>query len=230
MHQTEVKRGAATPRSARRGTKLAKKTDLATVRLGNKGKETRAALMQAARHLLDIVSPLSLTAASISKEAGTGPATFYVYFENVEDILWALCADITDDTEDLFADDSILRIDARLEEDALAFVRAYAAIWTRHGPLLLYRNMESDRGNRRFSHLVTRIGVPIMSGMTDRIVAASPPERGITRSEANAEAVVLVAAIDRIAAAIHLYPEESVTPDKLLRAEARVLTRMLRNR
>lgn len=230
MQQSAGKSGVTRPRLAKRGPQPVKRAAQASAGLGKKGKETRATLMQAARRLLDIVSPLSLSAASISKEAGTGPATFYVYFENVEDILWALCADITGDTEDLFADDSMLRVDERLEEDALAFVRAYASIWARHGPLLLYRNMESDRGNRRFSQLVTRIGVPIMSGMTDRIVAACPPDRPITRADANAEAVVLVAAIDRIAAAIHLYPEESVTPDKLLRAEARVLTRMLRNR
>ncbi len=196
--------------------------------LGKKGKETKRALMDAARRLLDMVSPLSLSAAAISKESGTSPATFYVYFENVEDILWALCDAISEDTSELFPDDSFLRTDERLEEDALAFVRGYADIWARHGPLLLYRNLEADRGNRRFSQLVTRIAVPICNGMIDRIVAASPPERPTTRSDANAEAIVLVAAMDRIAAALQLYPEDSITPDTLLRAEALVLTRMLR--
>jgi hypothetical protein len=52
----------------------------------------------------------------------------------------------------------------------------------------------------------------------------------MTRSEANAEAVVVVAALDRIAAALHLYPEDSLTPEVLQRAEARVLTRLLRGR
>lgn len=196
--------------------------------LGNKGHETRLRLMAAARRLINKSSPLNLTAAAIAKEAGTAGATFYVYFDDVEDILWALCDSIAQDTTNLFADDSILRVDERLEQDALAFVKAYADIWTRHGPLLLYRNLESDRGNPRFYALMLRISLPILRGLTDRIVAKSTPEKPITRGEANAEAVVLYAAMDRIAAALHQYPRDSLMPDVLLRAQARVLVRMLR--
>lgn len=192
---------------------------------GRKGKETRRSLMLAARQLLDMVSPLSLSAASISKEAGTSPATFYVYFDNVEDILWAICDAITDDTSDLFPDRNFLRSEGRLEEDAHTFVNGYCDIWSRHGPLLLYRNMEADRGNSRFNQLVLRIALPILEGLTDRIVEADP---SVKRGDANAEAVVLIAAIDRVAAALHTWPENSLLPDVLLQAEARVLTRMLR--
>src|SRR5262245_56271589 len=84
--------------SAIKNQKVVKKT----APLGNKGKETRQLLMATARRLLDQVSPLSLSAAAISKEAGTSPATFYVYFDNVEDILWALCDEITEDVSHLF--------------------------------------------------------------------------------------------------------------------------------
>lgn len=196
-----------------------------TKSLGRKGKDTRRSLMAATRKLLDMVSPITISAALISKEAGTSPATFYVYFDNVEDVLWALCDAITDDTSDLFADYDFLRTPDRLEEDALTFVRGFSNIWARHGPLLLYRNMESDRGNTRFNQLVLRIALPILEGLIDRIIEASPVP--ISRSDANAEAVVLVSAIDRIAAALHLWPDDSLMPDVLLRAEARVLTRML---
>ena len=196
--------------------------------LGKKAQETRRSLMQAARRLLDIVSPLGLTAAAISKEAGTSAATFYVYFNNVEDILWALCDAISEDTTNLFPSADFLRTPERLDEDAMAFVSGYGEIWARHGPLLLFRNLEADRGNRRFGLLVTRIALPILCELTDRIIEAAGPDGPVTRSDANAEAVVLVAAIDRIAAAIQLYPEDSITPETLLRAEARVLARMLR--
>lgn len=194
---------------------------------GRKGKETRRSLMLAARRLLDVVSPLGLSAASISKEARTSPATFYVYFDNVEDILWTICDAITEDTSDLFPEHGFLRSDDGLEDEALAFVRGYCEIWARHGPLLLYRNMEADRGNARFNQLVLRIALPILEGLTDRIVEADPT---VKRAEANAEAVVFIAAIDRIAAALHTWPEAGLTPDVLMRAEARVLTRMLRRR
>ncbi|MCW1429532.1 TetR/AcrR family transcriptional regulator [Novosphingobium sp. JCM 18896] len=209
---------------AQRGQKLVKKA----MALGNKGNKTRALLMASARRLLDANSPLGLSAAAISKEAGTSPPTFYVYFENVEDILWALCEEISQDVSHLFDDEAFLRVDDRLEDDALAFVRGYCAIWAEHGPLLLYRNMEADRGNKRFNQLVLRIALPILEGITERIVEADVGSQPVSRVDANAEAVVLVSAIDRIAAALHLWPDESLMPEVLLRAEARVLTRMLR--
>lgn len=196
--------------------------------LGRKGQATKRSLMDAASQLLKSTSLISLTAAAISKEAGTSPATFYVYFDNVEDILWALCSEISKETSDLFVHERFLRDDDRLAEDALEFVMGYCDIWSKDGLLLLYRNMESDRGNRRFYQLVLKIAMPILQGLTDRIVEAAAPGQPITRREANAEAVVFIGAIDRIAAALHLWPDDSLSADTLLQAEARVLVRMLR--
>jgi len=209
----------------RAGQATGTRTARPAAELGRKGKETRRSLMQAARVLIEGQSPLNITAAAISKQAGTSPATFYVYFDNVEDVLWTLCDAITDDTSDLFTDHAFLRDDTRLADDALTFVRGYSDIWARHGPLMLYRNMEADRGNKRFYQLVLRIGLPILEGLTDRIVEREPSLR---RAEANAEAVVFIAAIDRVASSLHRWPKDSLMPDVLARAEARVLTRMLR--
>ena len=194
---------------------------------GRKGTATRPSLMTTARRLLDRTSALGLSAAAISKEAGTSPGTFYAYFEDVEDILWSVCDEIGHDTSKLFPEDFTLRSGDRLDDDALAFVRGYSEIWACHGPLLLYRNMEADRGNRRFNQLVLRNALPILKGLTERLVEAAPPDVCLTRSDANAEAVVLIAAIDRIAAALHTWPRDSLTPDILLRAQARTLARML---
>lgn len=196
--------------------------------LGRKGKETRRQLMEAAARLLERSSPISLSALAIAADAGTSPATFYVYFENVEDVLWTLCEAISEDTSSLFPNYDFLRDDNNLETDALAFVKGYADIWSKHGPLLLYRNMEADRGNKRFNQLFLRNSLPILEALTDRIVELAPRGNPIKRSEANAEAVVFFAAIDRVAAALNLYPEDSLMPDVLLRAQARVLVRMLR--
>jgi AcrR family transcriptional regulator len=194
---------------------------------GRKGKETRRQLMDATSKLLAVASPLSISAVAISREASTSPATFYVYFNDVEDILWALCEAVTDETSHLFVSHEFLRDAAKLEADAQAFVRGYCDIWAHHGPLLLYRNMEADRGNRRFNQLVLRVALPILEGLTDRIVEAAPADQPVSRQDANAEAVVFISAIDRIAAALHTWPEDSLMPDVLLRAEARVLVRML---
>ena len=157
---------------------------------GRKGKETRRTLMDATRKLLAVMSPLSITAVAISREANTSPATFYVYFNDVEDILWALCEAVTLETSHLFINHAFLRDEARLEDDALAFACGYCDIWAQHGPLLLYRNMEADRGNSRFNQLVMRVAMPILEALADRIVEGAPADKPIGRMESRAEAVV----------------------------------------
>lgn len=222
---TTLHTAAALVSAAKRGASSRK-----AAALGRKGKETRRALMEATNRLLAVSSPMSLSALAISAEAKTSPATFYVYFDNVEEVLWTICEAISEEASTLFPSDDFLRVDARLEEEALAFVRGYAEIWAQHGPLLLYRNMEADRGNKRFNQLFLRISLPILEALTDRIVELAPANDPISRSDANAEAVVFFAAIDRVAAALHLYPDDSLMPEVLLQAQARVLVRMLRRR
>jgi AcrR family transcriptional regulator len=196
--------------------------------LGSKGQDTRRSLIEAARRLMHRISPLQITVTAISKEANTAPATFYVYFNGVEDVLWALCDLVTEDTTDLFASREFLRQPDKLQADALALVKGYSNIWRRHSAILSYRNLEADRGNARFNLLLTRTGLPIMQGLCDRIVEAALPDRPVRRRDANAEAVVLVAAMDRLAAAVILYPEQSVMPDVLHEALARMIVRSLR--
>ena len=196
--------------------------------LGSKGMDTRRSLIEATRRLMHRVSPLQITATAISKEANTAPATFYVYFNGVEDVLWALCDLVTEDTAHLFADERFLRDPDRLEEDALELVKGYSEIWGRHSIVLSYRNLEADRGNARFNLLLTRTGLPILKGLCDRIVEASPSNKPIRRRDANAEAVVIIAAMDRLSAAVLLYPEQSVMPEVLHQAVARMIVRSLR--
>lgn len=196
--------------------------------LRNKGLDTRRSLIEAARRLMQRMSPLQITAAAISKEANTKPATFYVYFSGVEDVLWALCDLVTEDTAHLFDDPTFLRTPDRFEEDALRLVKDYSAIWSKHSVILSYRNLEADRGNARFNLLLTRTGLPILQGLCDRIVEAAPPDRPVRRRDANAEAVVIMAAMDRLSAAVLLYPEQSVMPAVLHEATARMIVRSLR--
>ncbi|OYW89044.1 MAG: hypothetical protein B7Z23_12240, partial [Pseudomonadales bacterium 32-61-5] len=103
------------------------------------------------RRLLATRSPFDLTALLITREAKSAPATFYVYFDDVQDLLYAMSADIASEIVDLFENDRLLRDPARYFEDAIGFVRAFNGVWDRHSDILLYRNLEADRGNPRFN-------------------------------------------------------------------------------
>jgi len=198
--------------------------------LGRKGMETRKRLMDAARRLLATRSPFELTALLITREAKAAAATFYVYFDDVQDVLYAMSAEIASEIVDLFENDRLLRDPERFFEDAMRFVRAYNAVWDRHSDILLYRNLEADRGNPRFNALRTEWAIPVMNALFDRIADAYPEATRPRRGAIYAEAVVFFVALERLAAAVHQYPEDGLSADDLMDAQARILVRLLEPR
>jgi AcrR family transcriptional regulator len=198
--------------------------------LGRKGMETRKRLMAAAQRLLAERSPFELTALLITREAKAAPATFYVYFDDVQDVLYAMSAEIASEIVDLFDGDRLLRDPDRFFADGIRFVRAFNEVWDRHSDILLYRNLEADRGNPRFNALRTEGAIPVMNALADRIAKAYPPDRRPRRGAVYAEAAVFFVALERLAAAVHQYPEDGLSTDDLMEAQARILARLLEPR
>jgi AcrR family transcriptional regulator len=122
--------------------------------LGRKGIETRRRLMNAARGLLDVTSPIAVTVAAIARAAGTSTGTFYVYFDDVNDIVLALAQEASADLgavhEALEAWHGGLSADAGAER----FVRSFRAYYDAHRAILSIRNMEGDRGDERFARML----------------------------------------------------------------------------
>lgn len=198
--------------------------------LGRKGIETRQRLMDAARRLLATISPFNLNALLVTREARTAPATFYVYFDDVQDLLYALCAETGGELVDLFENDSLLRDPEKLYEDALAFVHAFNRVWDRHSNILLYRNLEADRGDPRFDKLRTEAAIPTLNALAERLSAAHPEGQRPKRAVIYAEAVVFFVALERLAAAARQYPDEVLDARHLIEGQARVLVRLLEPR
>ena len=195
--------------------------------LGRKAKETRQRLLSVTRELLESVSPFQLSVASIAKAAKTAPATFYVYFEDVPDLLYALSeeageamARVAESHRDCFSDPE------RLVEDAHRFIEGFTEVWDKHSHVMLYLGLESDRGNARFLNLRTRSAVPIMNRLAAAVRRAKP---GLSAAEAYADAVILYASLQRLAATKHQYPADRPGPtiEELREALARILTAYL---
>jgi AcrR family transcriptional regulator len=168
--------------------------------IGRKGFLTRQKLMEAARKLLDVYSPVELTAVSIAKEAGTSSASFYMYFEDTRDILFALA------TEAGTAMSSIHEIVQQpWEPDAvythsLRLVETFNAIWHEHRQVLRFRNLEADRGDPRFEALRMNTYIPFIDKLARQIVANCPTDKPRpTLSQAFALASVVHAAMERLA-------------------------------
>jgi AcrR family transcriptional regulator len=181
-------------------TSTAAETNQQGQTIGRKGFLTRQKLMVAARKLLDVYSPVELTAVSIAKEAGTSSASFYMYFEDTRDILFALA------TEAGTAMTSIHEIVQQpwepdtVHAHSLHLVETFNTIWHEHRQVLRFRNLEADRGDPRFEALRMSTYIPFIDKLARQIVANCPTDKPRpTLSQAFALASVVHAAMERLA-------------------------------
>ena len=197
---------------------------------GRKGAATKARLMQAARTMLKTCSPLDLTAISVSRAAGTAPPSFYVYFADVRALMLALADD---------AADSLIGVSKAFEQEwppdaledcAAAFVQDFIAVWRANADVLAYRNLAADRGDTEFDESRVRSSLPILSALTDRMLAAWPADTAPRRVELFAESVILYASMERLAATSGVDRPDQLRPDHYIAAFARMIANATRPR
>ncbi|MHC8380481.1 TetR/AcrR family transcriptional regulator [Pseudomonas sp. LB3P14] len=167
--------------------------------IGARGALTRQGLLQATSQLLDQQSPLELSVHAIAREAGSSPATFYVYFTDVKDAIFALVETLN---EDFTA--SVLPLlqgpwpRKQVKTRVQAFVEANYAFWDRHRRLLVVRNLEADLGDRRFFSLRIDMNMPALNALAERILEQRGTAENLSMKEAFAQAVVSCAAMEEL--------------------------------
>lgn len=225
--QTTAVAGQGNSKAKQRPSLRAARTNKHGQALGRKGAETRLRLMDAARQLLVDHSPMELTAVSIAKAAATSSPTFYIYFEDVRELMLAL-------SEQASAD--LAEVHRVLEEDwdpemldpqqTVKVVNTFNGVWDRHRNILRFRNLEADRGDRSFLDQRIRSSIRIIDRFVDRIMAAYPRDHRPPRGDAYAEATALFAAMEGLAETDPAVVEEwQIGNARLARAMAVLLTR-----
>lgn len=192
-------------------------------RLGQKGARTRLRLLTVTREMLGTLSPVQITAAAITQGANLSPGTFYLYFRDVQDILYSLAVEAHEALTRLYDDHpEWFRDNHKLYEHAEEFVHLSDKVWTEYRHILLYRNLEADRGNERFRSLRIKASRPILDRIATAIKASDPAAGA---KEASARAVVLLCALDRICAIKYHYDDTDMvtSPAELSRALARIM-------
>jgi len=197
--------------------------------IGRKGAESRARLLEATRKLLaELPSARKLTASSIARAAGLASQTFYLYFDDVEEILLSLSAVASEDTADIIA-----ALDAPLDLTALRdytarVVETYYQYWDRHRAILNLRNYMADRGDEPFAKLRNEAAIPIIVKIAAHIRTAQGPDR-LTERDSLARAIIFFSATERMAARYSATSGQAMMPggDELKRAEADILALLI---
>lgn len=195
--------------------------------LGRKGQATRLRLMQAAGKLLKTLSPVEMTAVSIAKIAKTSSGTFYMYFDDIKDVLYALSESAGQDMGNaLEVLDEVWDLD-HLETQSARLVSVFNEVWDNHREILRYRNMEADRGDSNFEKLRMDVYVPFVELLAQRMIGMCPPDNKISRGDARALASVLHGAMERMATTDPEVVNKGLGMRRLRAAQARVVAQVI---
>lgn len=146
-------------------------------RIGAKGRRTRQRLIDVTVALLATQGLRDLTVAEVARVAETSPATFYVYFEGVPEVVLAALEQSTQCTPDLH---TTLEIDWLAQTDlgqAQRFVALYVATWGQYRTIFRVRNLAAEEGDVRFIAARTAAARPILMALADRVGMARAAHR-----------------------------------------------------
>ena len=146
-------------------------------RIGSKGLRTRQALIEATVRLLERHGLREVSVADVAREARTSPATFYVYFRGVPEVVLAALET---------APQTSPRLEALMERNWLGpggeaaareLVNEYTALWRRNATIFRVRNLAAEEGDERFYRWRMAAGQPTMERLSPKVAAAQAAGR-----------------------------------------------------
>lgn len=171
--------------------------------LGRKGRRTRAAIVAGAGQLLREDPRNPPTVAAIAKLAEISAPTFYLYFEDVGEVLIAMLEDLRDEMNAVLALLTEPWPEGQIYPHALRFVRAYFDFWIRHVPILRVRNSLADQGDARFRENRLGAALPIYVALGQKFMDRRRPD-GDDFIEGRGAATVVITALERLATVVAL--------------------------
>jgi AcrR family transcriptional regulator len=141
-------------------------------KIGSKGERTRQVLIDATTELLESQGLRDVSVADVARAAKTSPATFYVYFRGVPEVVLAAlesASQTSPEIEALFSQDWQGEGAAN---PARRFVDTYCAMWNRNRTIFRVRNMAAEEGDERFYRARMEAAVPVMAALTAQIQRA----------------------------------------------------------
>jgi AcrR family transcriptional regulator len=117
---------------------------------GSRGRATRQRLLASTTSLLDTTSWRSIKVIDIAKGAGTSPATFYQYFENVEQAILVLAEELVEGAERVG-----MQVDGDWSEKAswrtsCGVVDAFSSYWEQNRAVFRVVELATEEGDLRF--------------------------------------------------------------------------------
>lgn len=191
---------------------------------GRRGRATRDKLLTCTADLLEKSSYRDLTVIDIARCAGTSPATFYQYFQDVEGAILVLAEQMAANGKSLT---SLIRgSDWRGKngvDTAEALVDEFLGLWERHRPVLRVVDLATAEGDLRFQNIRTHLLNEVTLGLRDVIEDFRSSGKHASDTEPMAQAATLVSMLAHVAQHRYGFEFWGIRIDDIRKSLARIL-------
>ncbi|MHB1518345.1 MAG: TetR/AcrR family transcriptional regulator [Acidimicrobiales bacterium] len=190
---------------------------------GRRGRATRQRLLECTAELLVATPWRSIKVTDIARCAGTSPATFYQYFENVESVITVLAEELVEGVgvlTDLVDGDWS---EGASWDTALALVRGFMAYWERNRAVLRVVELTTVEGDLRFQGLRVRALNTVTVTLARVIATVAPGSGSPAGSDPMATAGTLIAMLAQVAGHRYGFEFWGIRTASLVDSQARLV-------
>ena len=208
---------------ANKGERRSRPVDQNGRPLGPRALQTRRRLLDATDALLAERPVREVAVVEIARRAITSPATFYQYFQDVEEATLELAREAGEEAPAIL---DPLRADWRGRsglDAASSAVDAFVRHWDDHHAVLLFRNVAAEQGDRRFRKVRIKALHPVIEVLAKKIGEARDAGRVASAIHPYAAAAALASMLERLATYHQELEYFGVTRENLVETCARIL-------
>jgi AcrR family transcriptional regulator len=189
---------------------------------GRRGQATRRRLLECTAQLLETTPWRSIKVIDIARQAGTSPATFYQYFENVEQAILVLAGELTEGAGQLAS-----LVDGDWSEEAgwdtaLRVVQGFMDYWEANRAVFRVVELATEEGDLRFRGLRVR-ALNAVTVTLARVIAGAAPEGSPAGGDPMTVAATLISMLAHVAAHRYGYEFWGIRTQSLVDTEARLV-------
>jgi len=189
---------------------------------GRRGRATRQRLLECTAELLTSTPWRSIKVIDIARQAGTSPATFYQYFENVEQAILVLAEELMEGAA-LLAD----LVDGNWTEEAswetaAAVVTGFMDYWEKNRSVFRVVELATEEGDLRFQGLRVR-ALNALTVTLARVIGAGGNGSSPAGTEPMAVAATLISMLAHVAAHQYGFEFWGIRTTAMVDSQARVL-------
>lgn len=191
-------------------------------RLGRRAQATRRKLLDATAELLESRRLRDLTVVEVARRVGTSPASFYQYFQNVEEAVLALAGEIGEQLAALVPLVEEPWRGAAGFERCTQLVAGFIDYWDEYRAVLRVRDLAASEGDQRFRLVRNESMSMLTDRLSDKIAESQRAGKVAAGITPYAAASAMMAMIGRMAA-YHRDLDRGFSQDDMVETVARIV-------